>query len=277
VSATASSPSGVGRARAPQALRAEWVKLRTVRSSAWSLLLLVGVSVLFTALLTGGSSTEGGSPGHPGDNDIVLDSLAGIWFGQIAAAVLAVLAITSEYSTRMIRTTFAANPRRRTVLAAKAAVVGGVVLALGLATSAACFLVGQWLLHGGGFTYENGYPAVTLADGEALRAVVGTGVYLGSLAVFSLGVGAIARHTAGAITAVLATVLAPVIAINFLPENLAEPLEKFSLMGAGLAVQQTVERKDSIPIGPGGGLLVVVAYGAVAFLVALWTIGRRDA
>jgi ABC-2 type transport system permease protein len=277
VSATTSSPSGTARARASQALRAEWVKFKTVRSTAWSLLLLVGVSVLFTALLTGGSSTEGGSPGHPGDNDIVLDSLAGVWFGQIAAAVLAVLAITSEYSTRMIRTTFAANPRRRTVLAAKAAVVGGVVLALGLATSAACFLVGQWLLRGNGFNYEGGYPSVSLTDGEALRAVVCSGVYLGSLALFSLGVGAIARHTAGTITVVLAAVLAPVIAIGFLPENLADPLEKFSLMGAGLALQQTVERPDNIQIGPAGGLLVVVSYGAVALLAALWTIGRRDA
>jgi hypothetical protein len=161
--------------------------------------------------------------------------------------------------------------------AAKAVVVGGVVLVVGVATSAACFSIGQWLLRGGGFTYENGYPAVTLADGEALRAVVGSGVYLGVLAIFSLGVGAIARHTAGAITVVLASVLAPVIALGFLPEHLADPLEKFSLMSAGLALQQTVERPDNIPISPVGGLLVVTAYGAVAFLVALWMIGRRDA
>ena len=111
---TTALAGGVARAGAPQALRSEWVKLRTVRSTTWSLLLLIGVSILLTAILTGGSSTEGGSPGHGGDNDIVLDSLAGMWFGQIAAAVLAVLAITSDYSTRMIRATFAANPRRRT-------------------------------------------------------------------------------------------------------------------------------------------------------------------
>jgi ABC-2 type transport system permease protein len=151
---TAALAYGRAGAGALQALRAEWVKLRTVRSTTWSLLLLAGVSVLFTAVLTGGSSTEGGSPGHGGDNDIVLDSLAGMWFGQIAAAVLAVLAITSEYSTRMIRATFAANPRRRTVLVAKAIVVTCVVLVVGLATSAACFQVGQWLLRGNGFNYE---------------------------------------------------------------------------------------------------------------------------
>jgi hypothetical protein len=207
----------------------------------------------------------------------VLESLTGLWFGQIAAAVLAVLVITSEYSTGMIRTTFAANPRRRLVLAAKAVVVGAVVLAVGLATSVTCFLVGQWLFRDGGFTYENGYPAVTLVDDEALRAVLGSGVYLGVLAVFSLGVGAIIRHTAGAITVVLATILTPVIAVGFLPENLAEPVEKFSLMGAGIAIQQTVERPDNIAIEPAAALAVVAAYGGAALLVALWIIGRRDA
>jgi ABC-2 type transport system permease protein len=274
---TAALSGVVARASAPQALRSEWVKFRTVRSTFWSLLLLAGVSILFTSVLTGGSSTEGGSRGNRGDNDIILDSLAGIWFGQIAAAVLAVLAITSEYSTRMVRTTFAANPRRRTAPATKAVVVTGIVLTVGLATSAACFQIGQMLLREGGFDYEGGYPAVTLADGDAFRAVVLSGVYLGLLALFSLGVGAIVRHTAAAITIVLAAVLAPVIAIGFLPENLAEPLEKFSLMGAGLSMQQTFERPDNIPLSPAEGLAVVAAYGVVTLLVALVVIARRDA
>jgi ABC-2 type transport system permease protein len=188
-----------------------------------------------------------------------------------------VLAITSEYSTRMIRTTCAANPRRRTVLATKAAVVTGIVLAVGLATSVECFQIGQWLLREGGFDYEGGYPAVTPADGDALRAVVLSGVYLGLLALFSIGVGAIVRHTAAATTIVLAAVLAPGIAMGFLPESLAEPLEKFSLMGAGLSMQQTFDRPDNIPLHPAQWLAVVAAYGVVTLLVALWVIGRRDA
>jgi hypothetical protein len=151
-----------------------------------------------------------------------------------------------------------------------------IVLAVGLATSVACFLVGQWLLRGNGFDYEGGYPSVSLTD-EALRAVVCSGVYLGGLALFSLGVGAIARHTAGAITVVLAAVLAPVIAIGVLPEGIGDQIGKFSLMGAGLAMQQTVERPDNIQIGPAGGLLVVASYGVISLLAALWTIGRRDA
>jgi ABC-2 type transport system permease protein len=260
-----------------RALRAEWVKLRTVRSTGWSLFAFAGISVLFTAWATSESHTEGGSPGHPGDNDIVLDSLAGLWFGQIAAAVLAVLVITSEYSTGMIRTTLAALPRRRVVLAAKALLVGVIVVLAGFAVTVACFLVGQWFLRSNGFVYENGYPAASLADGETFRAVAGSAAYLGALALFSLGVGAILRHTAGSITVVLAVVLGPVIAIGFVPEHIAEYLEKYSLMGAGISMQQTVEREDAIPLAPGWGLAVVSTYAAAALLVALWSIGRRDA
>jgi hypothetical protein len=176
------------------AMHTEWVKLRTIRSTTWCLLALVGVSVVFSALACWESETSGGSPEYAGDDDLVLNSLSGISFGQIAAAVLGVLAITSEYSTHMIRTTLAANPRRRTVLAAKAAVVGSVVLATGVATSAACFFVGQAILHGNGYTYENGYPAASLRDGETLRAVVGSGIYLGLLTLFALDIGAVIRE-----------------------------------------------------------------------------------
>ena len=258
-------------------IRAEWVKLRTVRSTTWALLALAGLSLLFSALACWESHTEGGGPGHAGDNDIVLDSLAGIWFGQIAVAVLGVLAITSEYSTGLIRTTLAAVPRRRTVLAAKTAVVAAVVAVVGLAATLACFFVGQEILRGNGFTDENGYPAASLADGPTFRAVVGTAVYLTLLGVFALGVGAVLRHTAGALTAVLALVLGPVIAISFLPEGVADVVEKSALLAAGLSIQQTVEQPDNLPLGPWEGLGVVTAYAAVALLGAFWLIARRDA
>jgi ABC-type transport system involved in multi-copper enzyme maturation permease subunit len=265
------------RAGAREAIRAEWIKLRTVRSTFWALLLLAGVSVLFSAMASAESHTEGGSPGHPGDNDIVLDSLAGIMFGQIAAAVLGVLAITSEYGTRLIRTTLAAVPRRRTVLAAKTAVVAMVVGAVGLATSITCFLLGQKLLQGNGFTYEHGYPAASLADGPTFRAVAGSAAYLALLALLGLGLGGVMRHTAGAITTVLALLLAPVIAISFLPDRIANVLEHSALMAGGIAVQQTVERSDAIPLGPWVGLGVVGLYAATALAAAFWLIARRDA
>lgn len=265
------------RAGLPQALRAEWIKLRSVRSTAWTLLAGFGLTLLLTVFVCSSTTTEGGSPGHPGDNDIVRDSLAGVWLGQIAFVLLAVLVIASEYSTGTIRATFAANPRRRVVLGAKAAILGALLAAAGLLTAAASFTVGQALLRGNGFDYDGGYPAVTLTDGPALRAVVGTGVYLTGLALLAFAIAAIVRRTAAAISIVLGLVFVPVIAVGLLPESPGELVQKLSPVTAGLAVQQTVERSDAVPLGPWEGLGVLFAYALGALAVALWLIQRRDA
>jgi ABC-2 type transport system permease protein len=260
----------------PQAVGAEWIKLRSVRSSTGMVLAAFVFSLIGTFLICAGSTTEGGSPGRPGDNDIVRDSLAGVWLGQILFAVLAVLVVTSEYSTGTIRATFAALPRRRVVLAAKTLVTGFVVLVAGLLTATACFLLGQSLLRGNGFDYAGGYPHASLDESPVLRAVAGSGLYLAALALLALGIAAIVRHTATAITLVLALVFVPPIAAGMLPESLSEPLQKFSPM-AGLAVQETVVRSDSIPIGPWAGLAVLGAYALGALVLAAWLTKRRDA
>ncbi len=258
------------------AVAAEWIKLRSVRSSAWMVLAAFAFSLVGTFLICASTTTEGGSPGHPGDNDIVRDSLAGVWLGQILLAVLAVLVVTSEYSTGTIRATFAALPRRRLVLVAKSLVTGVIVLAAGLLIAAACFLLGQSLLRGNGFDYAGGYPHASLTDGPALRAVAGSGLYLAGLALLALGIAAIVRHTATAITVVLALMFVPPLATSVLPEGLSELVQKFSPM-AGLAVQETVERPDSIPIGPWAGLAVLGAYALGTLVLAAWLIQRRDA
>lgn len=260
----------------PQAVSAEWIKARSVRSSTGMVLAAFAFSLLGTFLICAGTTTEGGSPGHPGDNDIVRDSLAGVWLGQILFAVLAVLVVTSEYSTGTIRATFAALPRRRLVLGAKSLVTGLVVLLAGLLTATACFLLGQSLLRGNGFDYAGGYPHASLTDGPALRAVAGSGLYLAGLALLALGIAAIVSRTATAITVVLALMFVPPIAAGMLPEGLSEPLQKLSPM-AGLAVQETVERPDSIPIGPWAGLAVLGAYALGALAIAAFLIQRRDA
>jgi ABC-2 type transport system permease protein len=267
----------VSRAGLPQALEAEWIKLRSVRSSAWTLLVAFALSLLGTFVMCSGTTTEGGSPGRPGDNDIVRDSLTGVWLGQIVIAVLAVLLVTSEYSSGTIRATFAAIPRRRVVLMAKSCVTGALVLVVGLLTATACFVLGQSLLRGNGFDYAGGYPHASLTDGPALRAVAGSGLYLACLALLALGLAAIVRHTATAITVVLGLMFVPAIAAGILPERLSEPLLKFSPMTAGLAVQETVDRADGIPIGPWAGLGVLGTYALGALIVAAWLIQRRDA
>ncbi len=117
-------------------LKAEWTKLRTVPSTGWSLVALVAGTVLFTVLVCATASSGGCAP-DTCDDYVVVNSLNGVFVGQVAVVALGVLAIGSEYATGMIRVTFAAQPRRRLVLAAKALGVGSLALAAGLALRAA--------------------------------------------------------------------------------------------------------------------------------------------
>jgi ABC-2 type transport system permease protein len=133
---------------AGRVLLAEWTKLRTVRSTTWALLAVAVLTVGLSAFVCSALDTDAGARS---DDDSVAPSVAGVYVSQIAVAAMAVLAITGEYATAMIRTSFTAVPRRRTVLAAKAVVVAAVTLAVGLGASVASFLVGQPILAGNGF------------------------------------------------------------------------------------------------------------------------------
>jgi ABC-2 type transport system permease protein len=256
------------------ALRAEWAKLRSVRSCWWSLGLAFALTILLSVFVSSTVSTTGRGPGDGGD-DVMFLSLAGVLFGQIAIVALAVVAITTEHATGTIRATFAANPRRRAVLTAKAAVVAGAVLAVGLLASFAAFFITQPILHGNGYIAANGYPPLSLADGSTFRAVAGSGVYFTLIALLSLGVGAILRHTAAAISTVLALLLLPLIVSGMLPEEARETIQQIAPMTAGICVQITTE--EGAPLSPGAGIAVLAAWAAAAMLGALWLIARRDA
>lgn len=177
----------------------------------------------------------------------------------------------------MIGTTFTTNPRRRAVLSAKAAVIGALVPGVGLVTSLASFVVGQALWGANGFTAANGYPGASLTDGSTLRAVAGSGLYLAVLALLSLGIGTILRHTAAAITTVLGLLGFPLIPLSLLPQGVGLQIARFCPMTAGLAIQRTVEQADSVPIAPCAGSGVLCAYAAAVLLVAPWQVGARDA
>jgi hypothetical protein len=168
-------------------LRAEWTKLRSVRSTTWMLLAIVALPIAFGAVSTSTSHAEGLGPGDPKKENVVAISLAGIYFAQIAAIAFGVLAICGEYATGTIRATFAANPRRRRVLAAKAAIVGALVLGAAAVAALVAFYLGQAMVHGNGFDDEHGYPAASLADGATLRTVAIAAVYPVVLALLSLG------------------------------------------------------------------------------------------
>jgi ABC-type transport system involved in multi-copper enzyme maturation permease subunit len=253
------------------ALRAEWTKLRSLRSTTWMLLALVGLTIALGIVSCSTSHTEGGVPADGGDDDVVMFSLAGVYFAQIAAVAFGVLAVCSEYATGTIRTTFAANPRRREVLAAKTAIVGALVLGCAAVAALAAFFIGQAILHTNGYVSDNGYPAASLGDADTLRKVAIAAVYPVVLAGLSLGAAAILRNTAAAISVLLGLLFVPWIVGSLLPEHLGLAIERASPM-AGIAAQER-----GAPIGPWAGFGVTVAWAVGALVVALWLVARRDA
>ncbi|SNR81696.1 ABC transporter permease subunit [Actinomadura mexicana] len=202
-------------------------------------------------------------------DDVTRNTLTGTLVGQVAIVVLAVLFVTAEYRRGMLRTTFAAAPRRGRVLAAKAVVAGLASLVAGLAAA-----FGSMLLAGP-VQRSHGLAAPSLADGAVLRAVAGTGALFALIAVFSLAVAVIVRRGAPAITIVLLLLLLPQIVATGLPLSAARWLER-GTPAAGFAIQHTVDRFDQ-SIGPWAGLWVLCAYAAVALAAAAWLVQRRDA
>jgi ABC-type transport system involved in multi-copper enzyme maturation permease subunit len=208
------------------------------------------------------------------DTDTVKMSLVGVQIGLIAVVALGVLFMTSEFKTSTIRTTFTACPRRGRVLAAKAIVLACSVFAAGLVASVASFFVAQPFLRDSGYGPPS-YPHRALTDPTVLRAVVGTALFVAVLAVFSLGVGAILRGSAGAIVLIFALlVVVPIVAsVTSVAAttwvNRATPI-------AGLAIQQTVTVADT-EIGPWAGFSVLCGYAAAALGGAAWLLRKRDA
>ncbi|HZM79968.1 MAG TPA: ABC transporter permease subunit [Candidatus Limnocylindrales bacterium] len=211
--------------------------------------------------------------GYGADSDVVRDSFSGIYLSAIAIAVLSVLFITSEFSRGVIRITFAINPRRGRVLAAKAAVLGLVAFVTGVFSAVVAFLISQPLLRDNGFR-PPAYPDYSLTDWVVVRAVLGTGLILALFALFALAMGTLLRRGAGAITLAIGVLVFPFIIGAFLSLEAESWLRRLTPM-AGLAVQQTMRRLDDV-ITPGPGLAVLASYVVVALGLAYWQLRRRD-
>lgn len=193
-------------------------------------------------------------------------SLTGVWAGQTAVAVLAVLAMTNEYGTRMIQTTLAAIPRRGAVLLTKAGLVTVMVVGAGTLGVLGSLLAGRLILPGNGFSEPNGYPPLSLADGPTLRAAAGTVLYLALVALLSLGVATVVRDTAAAITSVLCLLYVSPILVELVTDpNWYERLQRFGPMTAGLSIQAT-RNLDQLAIQPWPGLGVLALYAGAAML-----------
>jgi hypothetical protein len=223
--------------------------------------------------VTGVGDLRGRAPTELGDDDVTKNVLTGVIIALIAIAALGVLFITSEYTKGVARTTFTASPRRGRVLVAKAIVLGAVAFAVGVLASVAALVIARPIMRDNGFG-PPAYPAQSLLDVPVLRAVVGTGLFLAAIAVFSLAVGSILRRTAGAITLVIVLVVVPSIASGFLPLEVERWINRLTPL-AGLAIQQTRDRWD-VAIGPWAGFAVLCGYVAAALGLALWLLPRRD-
>ena len=255
------------------ALHAEWTKLRTVAGPSRLLLAAVVLTVALSAFAAASARYGQAGPGL----DLTRLSLTGIYLGQAIVAILGVAAIGGEYSSGVMRTTLTALPRRTTVLAAKAATVGAVVLAAGTVAVLGCLLAGRLLLPGRGFTAAHGYPLLSLASGPTLRAAAGSVLYLALIALLSLGVATAVRSSAAAIGVVLGLLyLFPLIAAVVPEQHWQRHLQQIAPMTAGLAVQSTTGLRN-LAIGPWAGLGVLAAWAAAALVVGGLLLRLRDA
>jgi ABC-type transport system involved in multi-copper enzyme maturation permease subunit len=255
---------------AVDAVRAEWTKLRSVRSTYWTLLATGGVMVGISALLCAAyvSRYDRLSALERATFKPVGFSLNGIFLAQLAIGVLGVLVITSEFGTGMIRATLTAMPQRRLVLAAKAAVFAAAAAAVGIASSFAAFFVGQAILAGKGV-------GVSITQPGALRSVIGAGLYLTVLGLLALGLGTIIRRTAGAIATVFGVVFVLPILVAQLPSSWSDPISKYLPSSAGMALIGGVRGTTTLSPWVGFGLFCV--YGAAALGAGAVSFSRRDA
>jgi ABC-2 type transport system permease protein len=203
-------------------------------------------------------------------------SLTGVELGQAVVAVVAVLAISGEYSTGMIRSTFTAMPGRVTVLAAKAAILTALVIPAGSVAVLASLLAGRLILPGHGFTTAHGYRLLSLADGPVLRAAAGSVLYLALIALLGLGIATAVRDSAVSIGAVLGLLYLFPIAASAVSPHWQRHIEQIGPMTAGLAIQATTGLR-SLPISPWAGLGVLAAWAAAALLAGGLLLRYRDA
>ncbi|WP_232835742.1 hypothetical protein [Actinocorallia populi] len=261
----------VGRMR--PALHAEWTKIRTVAGPLWLLLGMIAVTVALSAgAVSVVTCTSAGCGG-----DMTKLSLIGVQLGQALVAILAVLVISGEYGSGLIRTTLTAMPHRATVLAAKAIVLAGVVTAAGTIAVLGSLLAGRLILPRHGFTTALGHPALSLTDGPTLRATAGSILYLILIALFSLGIAAIVRDSATGIGVILGLLYLPPLFSQVIGDpDWQRLLQQMSPMSAGLAVQTTADLRD-LPLSPWAGLGVTAGWAAAALMAGGLLIRMRDA
>ncbi|MFF8286121.1 ABC transporter permease [Streptomyces albus] len=249
-------------------LTSEWTKIRSVRSTVWTLaaavLVTIGLGALICAVTA--STFDDLSPTSRTTFDATYTSFAGMGIGQLAMIAFGVLVVSAEYSTGMIRNSLAAVPQRATFLWCKVLVAGPLVLVVGMITSFGTFFLGQALL---------GPHGVGIGDPGVLRAVFGGGLYMALIALFAIGITFVLRSPLLAFA-----ILMPWF---FLVSNILGTVEATKKVGqylpdqAGTTVISVVPDTLDRPYGPWEGLLILVGWTAAALVAGLLVLKKRDA
>jgi ABC-type transport system involved in multi-copper enzyme maturation permease subunit len=258
----------------PGLLLAEWTKLRSVRSTVWSLIAFVIVAIGFSALVAIVIANVWNKPGsHPNQVSLANDPTSvlfgtGFGFGQLALCVLGVIVITSEYTTGAIRSSLLAVPRRLPMLAAKVIVFAALELVVSAVTVFVVFFSTTAILHS--------HIDITLGQPGVLRATLGGIAYLVVLGVFAMAVGGLIRHTAGAIATVIGLVLVVPPLIGLIPGTIANHIHGYMPTVAGQLIGQTHQQAADV-LSPWQGFGVFCAWTVILLAAAALLLARRDA
>ena len=281
-SATATPAAAPGPSTTPKGsewgavLASETTKLRTVRSTVWTLfatlLVTIGIGALIALART--SRWDNLSRHDMLTFDPTNFSLRGVFLAQLAIGVLGVLIVSSEYSSGMIRTTFAAVPQRRVVLYSKAIVFSVVAYITTAVACLAAFLIGQTIFAGKQLP-TGGPVGVSLSSPGALRSVLLAAFYLTVVGIIGLSLGSLMRRTAGAIATLFGIVFVLPILTSALPSPWDTDVGKFLPSGAGVATFTVKHTSDLLH--PGAGFLVLIGYAIFALWLAGFALTRRDA
>jgi ABC-2 type transport system permease protein len=292
-------PPATGRAGLAGTIRSEFTKLRSVRSTYWTIAALVIVSVGFAAIAGFAIANNiHNNPVNKAGMDATQASLGAFFeLGQLIIAVLGVLTITSEYSTGMVRTSLTAMPRRGTVYAAKLIVITTVTLVVSLIISFITFFVGQAAMSGSGVSaslfhsvtipangVQNGPSGnvtfsgtIVISPGTVLTAIIGTALFVTAVGLIAFGLGSIIRHTAGAITSAIGLMFVLPIILQLLPDTWRWDVVRFFPDAAGRVLSVTVGQHNPHLWSAWPQFGVTLVYAAVLVGVGAYLFRTRDA
>jgi ABC-type transport system involved in multi-copper enzyme maturation permease subunit len=271
VAPAATAPAGPLKVAQARVVRSEWMKFRSLRSTLYTLLaavaLTVGIGALFSAVTASQYHTFAAA--EKATFSPISTSLTGISFAVVAFGVLGVLLMSGEYSTGMIRSSLTAVPRRLPVLWAKLAVFAGVIFSVSLAASFVSFFIGQALL-------SSHHLGVALTAPDALRSVIGAALYVTVAGMIGVALGALLRNTAAGISTFTAAFFVIPPLTGLLPASISDHVVQYLPSNAGEVLWGGTHGVAN-PLSPWTGFAVLCGYAVILIAAAAWRLRRADA